>query len=559
MKKKQMRLLIILVSVTLLLTACKDIKDGIIPESNEDQTIGGNRLTINLTENIQPIRDVYSAAFPRLAMWWLDVYEESAEVIARYDLLLNELDDPYLVEKATDIRLINEDILLLRPISPSERGLHQYRSDSSNPAIAALPTSFFMMHKGAVLTRRISAKTDKIYVSELYDVDENPIFYVGDDISIGRYESAKILSIDEKRLRLTVERGYVREAQSHVKGEKIQAHVRFWPGSWVMNITSACPKEKVPGVVEAVDYITYFHLITQNKVAGLYETIEDNPMYINDKDVAYDGFVIDRFSDHQSWLQWIGEERRPLDIYQDGTLLEDEEIDKLVQETVDQYTELLKVTFGDTLIIRNNAVTLRPEVHDGQVYESSGWDEPNREWWHGLFVNNLQEPLLYGSKMLSYLEWFDVREDALVYMEVYEDEEGTDSNGDGSYRNPYDSPGFIADEQKVRFSLTSTLLGDGFYSYEINTNGHGELGLMWFDFYDNGGQGKGYLGYPLADSREVIDGVHIREYEHGVVLVNLSDENVRPDFSKEVEAAAGISYDSSIGIDSFDGCIFIYK
>ena len=38
------------------------------------------------------------------------------------------------------------------------------------------------------------------------------------------------------------------------------------------------------------------------------------------------------------------------------------------------------------------------------------------------------------------------------------------------------------------------LLGQGFFSYEINTNGHGSLGLLWFDEYDGGGRGRGGPG-----------------------------------------------------------------
>jgi hypothetical protein len=41
-------------------------------------------------------------------------------------------------------------------------------------------------------------------------------------------------------------------------------------------------------------------------------------------------------------------------------------------------------------------------------------------------------------------------------------------------------------------------LNDGFFSYEINTNGHGALCLLWFDEYDNAGAGRGYLGQPLG-------------------------------------------------------------
>jgi len=49
----------------------------------------------------------------------------------------------------------------------------------------------------------------------------------------------------------------------------------------------------------------------------------------------------------------------------------------------------------------------------------------------------------------------------------------------------------------------TALLGDGFFSYEINTNGHGSLCLMWFDEYDNAGWERGYLGQPLGPAHRV--------------------------------------------------------
>ena len=83
-------------------------------------------------------------------------------------------------------------------------------------------------------------------------------------------------------------------------------------------------------------------------------------------------------------------------------------------------------------------------------------------------------------------------------IETYEDDGGPDPTGSGEYDNPCDDPGFVPDYRKVRFGLATALLNDGFFNYEINTNGHGSLCLLWFDEYDNAGQGRGYLGQPLG-------------------------------------------------------------
>jgi hypothetical protein len=83
-------------------------------------------------------------------------------------------------------------------------------------------------------------------------------------------------------------------------------------------------------------------------------------------------------------------------------------------------------------------------------------------------------------------------------IETYEEDGGPDPAGSGEYENPCDDPGFVPDYRKMRFGLATALLNDGFFSYEINTNGHGALCLLWFDEYDNGGEGRGYLGQPLG-------------------------------------------------------------
>ena len=50
--------------------------------------------------------------------------------------------------------------------------------------------------------------------------------------------------------------------------------------------------------------------------------------------------------------------------------------------------------------------------------------------------------------------------------------------------------------QRMRFGLATALLQDGLYSYEFGDTWHGNA--WWYDEYDGGGLGKGYLGRPLG-------------------------------------------------------------
>lgn len=66
--------------------------------------------------------------------------------------------------------------------------------------------------------------------------------------------------------------------------------------------------------------------------------------------------------------------------------------------------------------------------------------------------------------------------------------------------------------QKMRFGLTTTLLGDGYFSFD--SFGHSQL--WWFPEYDAD------LGLPEGDAQQRSDGTWMREFENGTVMVNPS-------------------------------------
>jgi hypothetical protein len=85
--------------------------------------------------------------------------------------------------------------------------------------------------------------------------------------------------------------------------------------------------------------------------------------------------------------------------------------------------------------------------------------------------------------------------------------------------------------QAVRFELAQTLMKDGYFDYDefllnnssggLNSGGHQTT--LWYDEYDNGGLGVGYLGQPLGSSNQVISGVYQRKFQHGMVLTNTTN------------------------------------
>ena len=510
-----------------------------------------------------------SKPYPRLGMWWLDPYTASVDDIARYDLLLQDFDnDEILKEKYTQIRRLNLGQINLKPLSPSERQLFMYDWETNetypNPEITNLPSDFFLLQTGGRLIEPIDESTITLIRDRLKDDADQPLFHLGGEVAIGSYESAKIIAINWSNNTLEVQRGYVRAASSHEIGEKVASHIRFWPGSWVMNVTAACPAVKISGIDKPVNWIGYYFNLISGNINGIYRHETDNYNLIS-KDLNYDGFVIDRFEDKESWLKWVNVGNViELDLFHDFNVVSAEEFDSSWAKGTDQLQTLLKETYPESIIIRNNPITSRFEPYDGQVYETSGWSTPSQEWWEHLVVSADKEE--YYSD-IPYLGWFENEtvKSPLVLFEVYQDESGPDADGNGEYKNPFLKGDYIPDYKRMRFSLTTALLGNGYYSYEINTNGHGSLGLMWFDEYDNAGEGKGYLGYPTSKPIKLESGIYVRYFDNGIALVNPTDRAILVNLPSPLQKIMGIQDVSvnsgeivnSVTIDAFDGIILL--
>lgn len=94
------------------------------------------------------------------------------------------------------------------------------------------------------------------------------------------------------------------------------------------------------------------------------------------------------------------------------------------------------------------------------------------------------------------------------------------------------------DYQKMRYGLTSALLGDGFYSFDNGDMSHHEI--WWYDEYE------AFLGAPISEPVDVLTGqknihqsVWRREFENGIVLVNSTAKNYSIDLFGEFEKLHG--------------------
>lgn len=94
------------------------------------------------------------------------------------------------------------------------------------------------------------------------------------------------------------------------------------------------------------------------------------------------------------------------------------------------------------------------------------------------------------------------------------------------------------DFSRMRFGLASALLGNGYFSFDKGAVDHGQL--WWFDEYDV------KLGSPLNGPVDidhslgnVRSGVWQREFEHGLVVVNSSNQRQRVQLDQEYEKIRG--------------------
>ena len=120
-----------------------------------------------------------------------------------------------------------------------------------------------------------------------------------------------------------------------------------------------------------------------------------------------------------------------------------------------------------------------------------------------------------------------------------------------------------SDFKKVRFGLASTLLLDGYYSFDFGDQNHGQT--WWYDEYDVD------LGKPLGaaisqnNKSQFDEDVWRREYEHGIALVNPTAQSQNIDLGGEYEKINGLqdktvnngTIVSQVNLASKDGVVML--
>ncbi len=444
--------------------------------------------------------------YPLLAMWWPDTYNQPVSDLKRYDWIgFGQWDN---VETIKKLKTANPDQKHFMDYSITETAWEDWGSNSDNAeTMEKIPSEWFLTQLGAFLSKPLDVAQTTVFVDALTDSKGHDLFEAGDIVTC-EYETMKITGVDRQNKTLAVERGFVRKASAHPAGARIAPQITFWPKTWVMNMSDMCPKIDIGdghGPQNWIEFaVRYFEIPHQ--------------------DIS-DGYIVDRIESEESWL--IPEWCRSIDPDCSNKEVTDNyrAFDEAWNRGCAGFLQYLRNAISGKVLISNTSGAFYKELN-GAIYEG----------YPGNWVNDRPE---------TYEEWAErtVGEEGYIHVsksgytphytlaETYEDEEMPEE--DGSYDNPFDKPGFVPDYQKMRYGLTTALLGDGYFSYEISTAGHGSLGLMWFDEYDNAGKGRGYLGQPVEEAGVIMDAgngsVWRREYEHGTVICNPTDQQVTID------------------------------
>lgn len=220
----------------------------------------------------------------------------------------------------------------------------------------------------------------------------------------------------------------------------------------------------------------------------------------------WDGVFYDEFSSNASWIN-----NGNIDIHNDGIRDDAVLLDIAWKRGMVNMLKRTRELLGPAAIVITNGDStddLQPYLN-GRMFETfpTPWEAGGT--WAGVMGNYLRLHQRVG------------------YTPVFVINANTNNTGAN------------ADYKKVRFSLASTLLGDGFFSFDFGEVNHGQL---WhYDEMDV------RLGRPLAGAVNLSApgevrtraGLWRRDFENGVALVNSSSQARTVTFTEELEKVRG--------------------
>ncbi len=437
-----------------------------------------------------------SPGFPHIGIWWPNPKmnneenntfsrKQSLAEVARYDFVTLFNDQGRYIKK---LKQLNPQIILLNSTNACEL----YFSDIENDEkLSKIPAEWFLTQVGSTLSNYIDAEQSDIKVADLFVSDGDNVialFEVGDTVLI-EGESLKVTSINTVTKTLTVKRGFLRPASAHNAGTRIAAHISFWQNSWILNLSSLSPTATLEPDFPEERWSDYNARIGTKLLSH-----KDSEKNVYD----WDGLLLDRVDPDQSWL--VTENyARTIDPDQSNRLITDySEFDKAWNEGLRYYQSTLRRLLGEDKILFTNWGIDNFPIINGNNYEAFPRKDGSsyKTSWHDTVFGKIKN-------IGSYMEWMEQGiQPKLTMIQTYEKDSPPEPGDLSPEENTACNPPFVPDYRKMRFGLTTTLLMDGYFSWEYSTYGHGFLCLKWFDEYDNVGQRLGYLGQPLGSAKQ---------------------------------------------------------
>ena len=231
-------------------------------------------------ETVLDSTPVEGKGYPQLAMWWPDTREQPVDDLKRYDWIgFGHWDNISTIEKLKTANPLQKHFM---DYSITETSWSSW--ENNRIVMQNIPSEWFLTQRGTFLTQSLDKTQTNVNVNAVSDNNGNALFEIGDNVTC-EFESMKILDIDAKNKTLTVERGFVRTANPHQEGVRIAPQITFWPTSWVMNMSSLCPKIDINDGNGPQNWIEF---ACRNK------KIENEDLW--------DGYITDRIEETQSWL-----------------------------------------------------------------------------------------------------------------------------------------------------------------------------------------------------------------------------------------------------------------
>jgi hypothetical protein len=285
----------------------------------------------------------------------------------------------------------------------------------------------------------------------------------------------------------------------------------WWPGTWLLNVTEDSPTDG--GGKKWNDYLPEF-------VAR--EILSSN---------LWDGVFYDNAWDSVSWMPSASE----IDLNHDGQAESTTISDQKWREGMNKIFRRTRELAPGKMIV-GNAVG----GGNGKIYYAN--------------VNGVAIEHFHKSN------WTDALNNYFFISSRGQPPNGTILNCNTENTGRQD------DYKKMRFCLTSTLLGDGYFSFDYGDQAHNQL--WWYDEYDVS------LGKPLNSAYNILtgntkitSGVWRRDFQNGIALVNSSDSAKTVDLDEEFEKIHGSqdrtvndgSIVKSVNLASRDGVILLRR